>query len=1057
MTRTGRFLLIGIVLGVGILPALQPLFSGQLFGADGLLHFHRLVQLDRAVRHGLLYPRWLPDLGYGFGFPLFNYYAPLSYYLLLPLRWLGLPAQTVLLAGFALALWALALATYLWGRDLFGERAGFAAAFAAVYGPYILHDVYRRGGLASIWGLVWLALTAWAVRRTMARSGPGPLVGVVLGSAALMLTHNITALMGVPLLVGYVLFLAPLYGLRSALRPLLALALGLGLSAFFWLPALREQDFVQVHQLYLPRDFDYHYNFISLEQLLTPPRPVDPALINLIVPVSLGWVPLALALVGWGPVGALLPREVRAHRWALSLATLALALMTLPVSLPLWELLPPLRFVQFPWRFLAPTTLLLALLAGLGAEVLMKRASWTGPLLVLGMAVFALTWLYPLYYPPQAEPLPPDQIRYEAESGHLGATAAGDYLPRWVQERPAPDALLPLYEAAAPDYIIPRLDPASLPAGARVLEAAYGLTWARVTVESPEPFRIRFLWYFFPGWYGRLDGRPLPLGPDGPHGLLGADIPAGRHEVFIFFGDTPLRRWAWGISGASALLFLIALLFARQAGREAHRPGLTFGGPLSPGILGICAVLGISLTLVKTFYLDRYDNPFRRTLFDGRQVRGVDVPLEVNFGNQMVLMGYDLPTPAVRADEPIEVTLYWRILPPVETDYSVGLHLVDERGFLYGQQDNMHPAYPYPTSRLRPDQYAKDVHRLTPWEGTPPGRYTLLVVVYGPDGRRLDLRDGAGNSLGTTAYPLTAVEVRRPRRFPPVEKLPLKARLDAEMGGGLRLVGTGPLPEEVEVGQPFPLTLFWQALRPPDGNYLARLRLVGADGTVVAEAAQAPGRADYPTSAWTAGEIVRDIWSFSVPVALPTDPTVPVLTGSYTLHLDLVGGDSRPISPGADLGTVRVVVPPRDFVAPDVPHRVDVRLGEMATLLGHGPLPALLRPGEPLTLTLYWRADALIARSYTVFVHLVGPDGRIYAQQDSVPAGWTRPTTGWFPGEFIRDDYCLTVNPAAPAGTYQLWVGWYDPTTGQRVPVMSADGAPLGDHVVLPMGVKIQP
>jgi hypothetical protein len=305
MKPTLRFLLVITLLGFGILPALQPLFSGQLFGADGLLHFHRLVQLDRAVRHGLLYPRWLPDLGYGFGFPLFNYYAPLSYYLLLPLRWIGLSAQTSVLLGFAGALWALAIAVYLWGRDLFGERAGFVAALAAVYGPYILHDVYRRGGLASVWALVWLAMTAWAARRATRSRHPLWLALTALGSAALMLTHNITALMGVPLLIGYLLLLGWLHGFRALVRPLLALTLGWGLSAFFWLPAFLERDYVQIYQLYLPRDFDFRYNFIQLSQLLTPPRPVDPSLINLIVPVSLSWTALVLALAGWGPIGAL--------------------------------------------------------------------------------------------------------------------------------------------------------------------------------------------------------------------------------------------------------------------------------------------------------------------------------------------------------------------------------------------------------------------------------------------------------------------------------------------------------------------------------------------------------------------------------------------------------------------------------------------------------------------------------------------------------------------------------------------------------------------------------
>jgi len=278
--------------------------------------------------------------------------------------------------------------------------------------------------------------------------------------------------------------------------------------------------------------------------------------------------------------------------------------------------------------------------------------------------IFALPWLFPLRRVPQSDPSPLDQIRFEMESGLLGTTAAGEYLPIWVQEIPSPEALLPLYEAAAPDYIIPRLDPASLPAGARILEARYGLTQAHLALESEQPFRIRFLWYFFPGWQGWLDGQPLPLEPDGPHGLIAADIPAGRHTVTVVFGETPLRRWAWRLSGISGVLLLLAVLWTGRRRRETPDLSPPFGGSFSLGVLGTCALLAVGLTVVKTLYLDRYDNPFRRTLFDGRQVRGVDVPLEVNFGNQMVLMGYDLPTPAVRADEPLEVILYWRVLPP---------------------------------------------------------------------------------------------------------------------------------------------------------------------------------------------------------------------------------------------------------------------------------------------------------------------------------------------------------------------------------------------------------
>ena len=254
---------------------------------------------------------------------------------------------------------------------------------------------------------------------------------------------------------------------------------------------------------------------------------------------------------------------------------------------------------------------------------------------------------------------------------------------------------------------------------------------------------------------------------------------------------------------------------------------------------------------------------------------------------------------------------------------------------------------------------------------------------------------------------------------------------------------------------PTPLTLFWQAAERPDGAYLARLRLQGPDGGVVAEAVQTPGRADHPTSSWTRGELVRDVWSFIMPVALPADPKTPVPAGTYTLHLDLIGEDRASLAASVDIGALRVTVPERTFTAPPIPHPVSLRLGEWATLLGHGPLPAALRPGETFPLILYWRADGLIPRSYTVFVHLVGPDGRIYAQQDAVPAGWTRPTTGWFPGEFIRDQYQLTVDPAAPPGEYRLELGWYEPMTGQRVTILDAEGSPMGDHIRLPSAIQV--
>jgi hypothetical protein len=99
-------------------------------------------------------------------------------------------------------------------------------------------------------------------------------------------------------------------------------------------------------------------------------------------------------------------------------------------------------------------------------------------------------------------------------------------------------------------------------------------------------------------------------------------------------------------------------------------------------------------------------------------------------------------------------------------------------------------------------------------------------------------------------------------------------------------------------------------------------------------------------------------------------------------------------------------------------------------------------------LTLFWGAAGASDRRYTVFVHLLDPQGNIRGQIDRPPLAGTRPTDGWTAGEYLRDPYDPAVAGDAPAGRYQIEVGLYDPATGARVPVVLADGS-TADHVVV--------
>jgi hypothetical protein len=116
----------------------------------------------------------------------------------------------------------------------------------------------------------------------------------------------------------------------------------------------------------------------------------------------------------------------------------------------------------------------------------------------------------------------------------------------------------------------------------------------------------------------------------------------------------------------------------------------------------------------------------------------------------------------------------------------------------------------------------------------------------------------------------------------------------------------------------------------------------------------------------------------------------------------------------------------------------------------------MLSAGDALHLSLYWQADAPTDVPYTVFTHLVGPDGQLYGQWDNPPVWGTYPTTDWLPGENVVDRYEIPVNPDAPPGNYRLLVGVYDPSTGARLPVIDDLGEPVGDHIRLEQEITIR-
>jgi hypothetical protein len=96
-----------------------------------------------------------------------------------------------------------------------------------------------------------------------------------------------------------------------------------------------------------------------------------------------------------------------------------------------------------------------------------------------------------------------------------------------------------------------------------------------------------------------------------------------------------------------------------------------------------------------------------------------------------------------------------------------------------------------------------------------------------------------------------------------------------------------------------------------------------------------------------------------------------------------------------------------------------------------------------LLVDLVWRAEQELPIAYNVFVHLVDASGALIAQSDAQPVNWTRPTSGWAPGEYIVDSHVLSLPTSRDPSELKLLVGLYDPATGQRLATEAGDTAQL--------------
>ncbi len=566
------------------IPAMLPLFApGYFMKAHDARHsIFFLVEFDRSFSAGALWPVWGPDHAVGFGYPTFLLYAPLAFYVgqLFHLLGLGFAAATkaTWIVGFLLG----ATGSYKLARRWLGPSAALVASLAFTYAPYHLSQIYVRAALAEFMALSALPWVVYAFVALWDDPRPRRAAFAALGLAALILFHTVSTLTFVPLVLALlaVLFARDWLAARRAGKSLgalvrspavvwsaVALVLAALLTCIFIVPMLLERGNVAQWQ-WVKDTYNYRLHFVYPGQLLNPTwgygysveGPGDGMSFQVGVAIFL--------LAATGMAALLLRRTGAAPRLVFgffALVTVLAVLMTLPVAQPVWDALPLVDLIQFPWRLLAVAAFTLSLLAGLGAWVLdQSRGSQyrsASPFVyVIGLAIIVTSLGFTR---PEIAPLRPQDELPLAVLDFEMAFPDMRGMTQWA-ERPPLDAESPLiaqYLAGQP------LEKASIAEGAgRIVRQESGPLHVSAQVEADGPVRLIFYNYYFPGWRATVDGKPAEIRPEGPNGLIALDLAAGTREVRLEFGTTAPR--VAGAALAALGLFGVAVLLITDRGRQ---------------------------------------------------------------------------------------------------------------------------------------------------------------------------------------------------------------------------------------------------------------------------------------------------------------------------------------------------------------------------------------------------------------------------------------------------------------------------------------------------------
>ena len=544
-----KHLLLIVVLALLIIPSFISIVKTGFFPIQDDMQVFRLHQMDKCFLDRQIPCRWIPDAGYQYGYPLYNFYTPFVYYLgeIFHLVGFGFIDSIKILFGLGFILAGISM--YLLVKEFFGPLPAIVSSLLYTYAPYRAQEVYVRGSLSEFWICVFFPLVLWSIYKLIKSEKNKYLFWLSFSFGLLFLTHNLLSFVFLPIIIFWTVYWLVMENKLSFWKKLFpGFLLGIGLSAFFLLPLIFERKFVHIDTL-TGGYFDYRQHFVSIKQLFFDNRwGYGSSVLGSIDDLS-----LSTGIIHWivGLIAVLISFLNLKKNKKLSMLIILFGFISVFVlflihekSSFIWSIVTPLRWMQFPWRFLSISVFLLSFMSA-AAVYFSKKFKYVFAILIIGgIFIFNLNFFKPIKWL--------DISDNEKFSGDL-----------WKKELTSSIFdYLPIYAKLPPSEKAPNL-PEVLEGEVEIENYSKGSNFQTGKLNVIKDSTIRLPLFDFPGMTVYLNGQKVSHVNDNCDneeyclGLITFNAGKGEYLLKVKLENTPVRL----IGNILSIMSVVAVLY----------------------------------------------------------------------------------------------------------------------------------------------------------------------------------------------------------------------------------------------------------------------------------------------------------------------------------------------------------------------------------------------------------------------------------------------------------------------------------------------------------------